>query len=57
MVNGYEGGLSDPIITSPTKIELNTTDSDVYGPHNLLGEGWDEPKEWTMAIILSRNSR
>lgn len=57
MVNGYEGALSDPIITAPTRVDLNTIDSGAYGPHTLPGEGWDEPKEWVIAIILSRNSR
>lgn len=57
MVNGYEGGLVDPVIVPPTEVELNTHDSDVYGPHDFPGQGWEEPKGTVRAIIISRNSR
>lgn len=57
MVDGYEGGFSDPVFTPPTSIDLNTIDSSVYGPHSLPGEGWTESEERVMAVVLSRNSR
>jgi len=57
MVNGYEGGLSDPVLLAPTIIELNTIRSDFYGPHSYPGEGWDDGKGTVTAVVLSRSSR
>jgi hypothetical protein len=57
MVDGYEGGLSDPVLLPPSLVELNTIDSGVYGPHSLPGEGWTDAQGTALAIILSRNSR
>lgn len=57
MVNGYEGGLDDPELSGPVAVDLDVHDSDVYGPHAIHGEGWEEPSGAAMAIILARHGR
>jgi len=55
-VCGYEGGLQDPAIVSG-KVGLNVYDSDFFGPHGNLGDGWVDPTEIVDAVVIDRDGR
>jgi hypothetical protein len=55
-VRGYEGGLQDPAVVSG-KVGLNVYDSDFYGPHGNLGNGWNDPTEIVNAVVIDRDGR
>lgn len=60
LVDGYEGGLDDPVMSPVVEVDVYPSDTrGVYGPHALKGDGYWQRGEKTVetvrAVILTRN--
>lgn len=54
LVSGYEGGLADPKPPVAARVDLDSHNSSVYGPHAREGDGWDKPSATVEAVLIER---
>jgi len=55
VVDGYEGGVIEPLPPNAVEVVLNVHSEEYYGPHDLASAG--EAGSHTKAVYLRRPSR